>query len=44
MEQMLQKMRMDFEQQEKQFLDEMDVLNAFDVHLPGHRTRSAGLL
>jgi hypothetical protein len=32
MQQMLHKIRRDFEQQEKQFLDEVDDLNAFDVH------------
>lgn len=33
MELMLARLRMDFEQQEKQFLDEVDDLNAFDVVL-----------
>jgi hypothetical protein len=33
MEQMLRKISRDFEQQEKQFLDEVDDLNAFVVHL-----------
>jgi hypothetical protein len=33
MEQTLTKLRIDFEQQEKQFLDEVDDINAFDIVL-----------